>query len=420
MEIEQQDTRSEQKKTFTGKIIAGMALFLVGSLLGSMMAIFWVAYEPSFLPSPPLLNPQPQISREPISWNFDDESMAHKAVPLIAGEASKAVVRIDTFRQAPGPRGGLQQAGFGSGFIISSDGYIVTNTHVIENAQKVTVTFKSGESFDASVVGQDAISDIAMVKVNARNLPYLEFADSDEVMVGETVIAIGNPFGYDYTVTSGVVSAIQRDINPPPRDTVQPDSSNIPNFPDIFDLFPWGVPRTPPQPQQPQQPRYNIPMVGIIQTDAAINPGNSGGPLMNLEGKVIGVNFLIDAQGQGIGFAVSSNIANKVAQDLKLYGVVSWASLGVVITDNSELLQEEWGLNTSEGIVIVEVPAGRARDAGLQKNDVILKFEGESIEQGESLITKIRRKSVGEVVTITVDRFGKIKDIPVELGELRR
>lgn len=330
---------------------------------------------------------------------------------MIAGEASKAVVRIDAYRQT---RAGLQ-GGFGSGFVVSADGYIMTNAHVIENAQSIKVTIKSGEVFDALIVGKDTISDIALVKIEARNLPVLTFADSDQVLVGETVVAIGNPFGYDYTVTSGVVSAIQRDIRPP--QSSQPSQPQQDDLPFFFGL-PFNI--QPPEPQQPSQNSTSIPMVGIIQTDAAINPGNSGGPLMNLNGEVIGVNFLIDAQGQGLGFAVSSNIAKKVAHDLIDYGTVSWASLGIVISDNSPEVQEQLGLNTAVGVVVVEVPAGKARDAGIKKNDVIVLFEGEKFSKGEELISKIRSKNVGDKVELTINRAGKEIKITAELGELRR
>jgi serine protease Do len=401
------------KNSFTGKIIAGMALFLVGSLIGSMMSILWVAYEPSFLPPPPFLSPQPQISKNPIQLPIGEGSAQSQSIVIIAGEASKAVVRIDAYRQS---RAGLQ-GGYGSGFVVSADGYIMTNAHVIENAQSIKVTLKSGEVFDAMIVGKDTISDIALVKIEARNLPVLTFADSDEVLVGETVVAIGNPFGYDYTVTSGVVSAIQRDIRPPQAtQPSQPDSFSIP-FPFGFDV-PWGLPSEPQAPQTPNTP--SIPMVGIIQTDAAINPGNSGGPLMNLNGEVIGVNFLIDAQGQGIGFAVSSNIAKKVAHDLIEFGTVSWASLGIVISDNNPEIQAKLGLKTAVGVVVVEVPAGKARDAGIKKNDVIILFEGEKFSKGEELISKIRSRNVGDKVELTINRGGSEIKITAELGELRR
>ncbi len=399
-----ENSGTKKQHNFTGRIIAGMALFLVGSLIGSMISILWVAYEPSFLPPPPFLSPQAQISRDPIQLPLMQDGDFSQPIVFIAGETSKAVVRIDTYRQT---RSGIQ-SGFGSGFIISSDGYIVTNTHVIENAHQVKATLKSGEVFDAVIIGQDNVSDIALVKIDSRNLPVLGFADSDKVQVGETVIAIGNPFGYDYTVTSGVVSAIQRDIRPPQNE--QPSQPLLP--------FPFGSPFDQPQNQQQQAP--SIPMVGIIQTDAAINPGNSGGPLMNLNGEVIGVNFLIDAQGQGIGFAVSSNIARKVVEDLINFGTVSWPSIGIVIQDNSPAAQQQFGLKTSEGILVVQVPEGKAREAGIRKNDVIIAFEGEKFARGEELISKIRSKKVGDIVELTINRAGSIITIEVELGELRR
>jgi len=158
--------------------------------------------------------------------------------------------------------------------------------------------------------------------------------------------------------------------------------------------------------------------VGIIQTDAAINPGNSGGPLMNLNGEVIGVNFLIEANAQGLGFAVSSNTVQKVKADLIEFGRVSWASLGVVITANSEEVAYELDLKTNEGIVVMEVPAGKAREAGIKKNDVILGIENKIMRSPEEFITYIRSKNVGDKVKLTVNRAGKQMEIDVELQEL--
>jgi len=300
-------------------------------------------------------------------------------------------------------RGGTAHLGYGSGFVVSADGYIITNNHVVDGAESLEVTFKNGKKFSGKLIGSDSISDIALVQIKANDLDYLKLANSDEVVVGQTAIAIGNPLGYYYTVTTGVVSGIQREITPP--------STN--NTPDNNYYDPFGILQ-----QQQQTSTYNVPMVGIIQTDAAINPGNSGGPLMNLNGEVIGVNFLIDAQGQGLGFAVSSNTVQKVKADLIDFGRVSWASLGVVITSNSEEVAYELGLKTNEGIVVVEVPAGKAKEAGLKKNDVILGIEGQNLLSPEDFITYIRSKNVGDKVKLSINRDGKTMEIEVELQEL--
>ncbi len=303
---------------------------------------------------------------------------------------------------------GWQKAGSGSGFLVSEEGLIVTNNHVVESAEHIKVAFKNGEEFEAELVGTDNISDIALLKIDGSNMPYLELADSNDIQVGASVIAIGNPYGYEYTVTKGVISAIQREISIPEQNS-QPDS--------FFDGIPFfNIPNQ----QQQQQQKPTIPMVGIVQTDAAINPGNSGGPLVNMEGKVVGVNFLIDAQGQGLGFAIDATTVKKVVHDLEKYGTVSWASLGVTITENSSRIADDLKANTDEGVVVVEVPVGKARDAGIQKYDIIVGADGKKLDTPEKLITYIRSKDPGDSITLEIIRKGKTIEITAELEQLQK
>ena len=225
----------------------------------------------------------------------------------------------------------------GSGVIIASDGYIITNNHVVEDAEKITVTLNDKREFNATLVGTDAEADLALIKIEETNLPYLTFGNSDQVRIGEWVLAVGNPFNLTSTVTAGIVSAKARNLN------IMDESSNIESF---------------------------------IQTDAALNQGNSGGALVNVQGELIGINTAI-ASGTGYytgySFAIPSNIARKVANDLKTYGVVQRAYLGVSIMDITPQKAEELNLNSLEGVVVSLVDEnGAARQSGLKEGDVIL------------------------------------------------
>lgn len=396
-----QAKREKPSRNNKGVLIAVCTLlFFIGSLLGSMSTVYWLSYKPSFLPVPPVIKSiESNGSGSVIEVKNSVKTAGEELIVKISEKASQAVVLIDSYATT---RRGLATIGSGSGFVVSSDGYIITNNHVVENADAYDVKFKNGKKYEAKLIGSDSISDIAVLQIKANDLDYLKLANSDEVLVGQSVIAIGNPLGYEYTVTTGVVSGIQREISPPTTN----------NVPDINFFDPFGATQT-------QTVTSKIPMVGIIQTDAAINPGNSGGPLMNLNGEVIGVNFLIDASGQGLGFAVSSNTVQKVKADLIEYGRVSWASLGVVITSNSEAVAYELDLKTNDGIVVMEVPAGKAREAGIKKNDVIVGIEGKIMRTPEEFITYIRSKNVGEKVKLSINRAGKSIEIEVELQELK-
>ncbi|MBV6505382.1 MAG: putative serine protease HhoB [Syntrophorhabdaceae bacterium] len=396
-----EDFKDKRRSNSFVAVIVALIIFVIGGFAGGAFSTYWLVSKPSFLPEPPInLEAQtqtPSTSSAPISISSNIET--YELIPIIAEKASNAVVKIDISKVSYGR---IVSSGFGSGFIVREDGYILTNNHVVEGANTIKVTLKNGKKYDGKVVGTDSLSDIAVITINAKKLPTLTLGDSDKARVGETVIAIGNPLGYDYTVTVGVISGIQREITPP-------SSSETPELPFPF-FFPYLE----------TEQTATTPMVGVIQTDAPINPGNSGGPLINLKGEVVGINFMIESDAQGLGFAVSSNVAKKVMNEIIEYGTVSWPSLGVVITENSETVAKELNLKTDKGVVVVEVPEGAARKAGIKKNDVIISVDGKEIIKSEDLIAYIRSKKVGDIVTLTIDRLGKRMDVQIQLGELKR
>ncbi len=263
-----------------------------------------------------------------------------------------------------------KQVSWGSGFIISKDGYIVTNNHVIDNAKKITVTLKDGEKFEAKVIGKDPEIDIALLKIDAKNLTYVPLGDSDKVKVGEWVIAIGNPLMYDHTVTAGIISAKGRKLG-----------NGLESF---------------------------------LQTDAAINFGNSGGPLVNMKGEVIGVNTAISAQGQNIGFAVPINMVKAILPDLKKYGKVERGALGVTVSKLSDTDKKAFGVKY--GALVQTVQPGMAADrAGIKPYDVIVEVDGKKIKTNDDLVQVISSKKPEDKVKITVVRNGKKKTFNVTL-----
>lgn len=299
----------------------------------------------------------------------------------------------DFFRQGPGvnpfdPFGGSQggeqprsrQRSLGSGFIISDDGYIVTNFHVVDGADKVKVTLSpdgDGEmSYDAEVIGGDKETDLALLKIDAdKALPFLEFGDSSAMEVGDWVLAIGNPFGLDHTATAGIISAKGRNIRSGP-----------------FDSF--------------------------LQTDASINPGNSGGPLFNMEGKVIGINTAIIAGGQGIGFAIPSNMAKEIIDTLREERRISRGWLGVHIQSVDEAMARALGLPGAKGVLVADVvPDNPAAKAGLQSGDVILSVEGTDVADSGELLRLIASYKPGQQVSLGVWRDGKRQNFTATLAE---
>jgi serine protease Do len=269
-----------------------------------------------------------------------------------------------------------KQQSLGSGFIIDKDGYIVTNNHVIENADKIKVIMKDGKELDAKVVGRDSTTDLALIKIESkRSLPVLKFGSSDRLDVGEWVVAIGNPFGLDHTVTVGVVSAKGRVIGSGPYDD-------------------------------------------FIQTDASINPGNSGGPLLNMAGEVVGINTAIIPSGQGIGFAIPVNLAKGIIEQITFSGEVTRGWLGVMIQDLNEGIAEYYGAPDAKGVLVAEVVPGDPADkAGITPKDIITKVDGQQIENARELTRMIATIPVGKQVEITVVRKGSTQVFKVEIAK---
>lgn len=320
-----------------------------------------------------------------------------------------AVVRIDasrtvsqrvpdvfndpTFRQFFGdrmPQGGQKRTerGLGSGFIVSEDGRIITNAHVVDGADTVTVTLKDGRILDGRVLGSDPVTDIAVIKVDERNLPAVTLGNSDQLQPGEWSIAIGNPLGLDNTVTVGIISAVGR-------------SSNQVGVPDK--------------------------RVEFIQTDTAINPGNSGGPLLNQQGEVIGVNTAIINGAQGLGFSIPINMVERIATELAETGKVEHPFLGIQMVTLSPTVKEEIntdpnsGLTVDEdaGILVVRVlPDSPAAKGGLRAGDVITSVEGTTVADAAEVQRLVGNGKVGEKLTMEITRNGEVERLAVKPGNL--
>tara|TARA_R110002050_G_scaffold143536_12_gene268796 strand:+ start:3637 stop:5031 length:1395 start_codon:yes stop_codon:yes gene_type:complete len=281
--------------------------------------------------------------------------------------------------QMPSPRGEQEKTSLGSGFIVSHDGYILTNNHVIKDADEIVVRLNDRRELEAKLIGADESSDLALLKVEADDLPIVALGDSDALEVGEWVVAIGSPFGFDYSVTAGIVSAKGRSL---------PNENYVP----------------------------------FIQTDVAINPGNSGGPLFNLNGKVVGINSQIYTRSggfMGVSFAIPINVAMDVADQLKEKGKVSRGWLGVVIQEVSKDLAESFGLDKAAGALVAQVvPDSPAEKAGLKSGDIITRFNGEAIYLSSDLPHQVGRVKPGTSARIDLVRNGKRKRIDVEIGVL--
>ncbi|MEM1038217.1 MAG: Do family serine endopeptidase [Pseudomonadota bacterium] len=287
----------------------------------------------------------------------------------------------DFFREFEDRRGGngdrpRRSAALGSGFVISEDGYIVTNNHVIEGADEITIEFFSGEELVAELVGTDPNTDIALLKVDAdQPLDFVPFGDSDTARVGDWVVAMGNPLGQGFSVSAGIVSARNRALS------------------GTYDDY--------------------------IQTDAAINRGNSGGPLFNLDGEVIGVNTAIlspNGGSIGIGFSMASNVVTNVVDQLQEFGETRRGWLGVRIQDVTPDLAEAIGLEEAVGAAVTDVPDGPAKDAGMETNDIIVRFDGVEIEDTRELVRIVGNSPVGKEVPVVVLRDGRTETLTVTLG----
>jgi len=269
--------------------------------------------------------------------------------------------------------------GVGSGFIISPDGMILTNAHVVDGAQEVTVRLWDKREFTAKVLGTDARADVAVLKIDATGLPAVRIGDPKKAKVGEWVAAIGSPFGLERTVTAGIISAKSRNL---------PDERLVP----------------------------------FIQTDVAVNPGNSGGPLFNLDGEVVGINSMIYSRTggyMGVSFAIPIDVAMKVKDDLVKYGKVTRGRIGVVIQTVTKPLADSFGLDKAQGALISKVePDGPAAKAGLKTGDVILAWNGQSISDSTDLPTLVANTKPGAQASITLWRDGAKKDLTIAVGEM--
>ncbi|AXC49868.1 Do family serine endopeptidase [Paracoccus suum] len=263
----------------------------------------------------------------------------------------------------------------GSGFVISADGFVVTNNHVIEDADKIEVEFKDGHKRAAKVIGTDPKTDIALLKVEGTDLPFVQFGDSDKARVGDWVLALGNPLGQGFSASSGIISARNRELT------------------GTYDDF--------------------------LQTDAAINRGNSGGPLFNLDGEVVGVNTAIlspNGGSIGIGFSMASNVVAKVVKQLEQFGETRRGWLGVKIQDVTPEMADALGLKEGQGAMITDVPGGPAAEAGMKAGDVVVSFAGGPVKDSRDLVRRVADAPIGEAVPMTVMRQGQSVDLKVTLG----
>jgi len=274
----------------------------------------------------------------------------------------------------------IPQRGTGSGFIINQEGYIITNEHVVHNADKIKVTLSDGREFTGEVIGSDVTSDMAIVKIKADHLPLVALGDSDKLRVGEIVVAIGNPYGLQQTVTMGVVSAKGRSIPAGAEGHVYKD---------------------------------------FIQTDAAINPGNSGGPLLNTKGEVVGINTAIIPFAQGIGFAIPINIAKKNIDDLINFGKVLRSWLGVYIQEVTPEIAKQFNQTEAKGVLVGDVVKNSpAEAAGIKTGDIIKKVNNEEVNSPEELQNKIGNIEIGKEANIEIVRNGETISFVVKIGEM--
>jgi serine protease Do len=367
-----------------GKYLAGG---LVMAFLGASIALFVytrVVGEPSASVTKDSSNVEVQQAKAfltsmqmqegQIDFTFAAEQTVHGVVHVhtkgtISGQSDNPLLEYFYGGRNRRPQ---EVQGYGSGVIISPDGYIITNNHVIENSESIEVILSDNRTFTAKVIGKDPASDIALIKISAENLPYIKYGDSDQLKVGEWVLAVGNPFNLTSTVTAGIVSAKGRSLTAPDE-------------------------------------TYRI--ESFIQTDAALNMGNSGGALVNTKGLLVGITSMIMSRSgdySGNSFAIPVSIVKKVVDDLKEFGEVQSARLGVEIKDVDAEEAKKQNLDEVKGVVIAKIlDNGSAEDANLKENDVIIKFNGVPVNTVSELQEQVGRRRPGDKATVTYLRSGK-------------
>ncbi|NLB72444.1 MAG: PDZ domain-containing protein [Firmicutes bacterium] len=393
------DNNSNWRRTFASYVLVAVVSVLITGLVflhfagdsHTFAATGTITDEPASSVVDIQIAPSGQVAAQPSGY------MLKNSIADVAERVGKAVVNIDTKRTvkvSPLPFGDLFYEFFGirqreiarevevpaiaSGFIVRSDGYVLTNNHVVEGAKEIVVTLADGRKFNGKIMGRDSRNDLAIVKIEAKNLPAVQLGDSDAIRPGDFAIAIGNPYGLQHTVTAGIISGLARSLDGDPSEA--------------------GI---------------------YIQTDAAINRGNSGGPLINIDGKVVGINTAIIAQAQGLGFAIPVNVAKSVMDDLISGKKLTYPWIGVQLQDLTSELAEYFELREKYGAVVAYVyPDSPAEKAGLQGGDIILKFGNTEIKNITMLQEEVRKRKAGDKVVIQVWRNKTYMLITVTLGEM--
>ncbi|MDR5696107.1 MAG: trypsin-like peptidase domain-containing protein [Armatimonadota bacterium] len=359
----------------SGTVVLIVLLSLVGGALGGYFA-------PRALPqAPPQWSPGQPASPVTPGAGVTRVEREESVVIRVVEQVRPAVVNIRTVAVTPDFFGQLfPRQGAGSGVIVSPDGYILTNDHVVRGAREIKVTLLNGRTLDGRIVGTDPLSDLAVLKVDSQDrLPAAELGDSQALKVGQMAIAIGNPFGLGSTVTVGVVSALNRTI---------------------------------------RDPASGVSLDNLIQTDAPINPGNSGGPLVNSAGQVIGINTAIIPQAQGIGFAIPSSVARTIMDQLIRTGTVQRPFFGIAYIEITPEVASAYGLAADHGVLVQQVvPGSGAERAGIRPLDILVELDGRKIERGADFQGEIFNRKVGDTVRVTVLRGGQRLSLDVTLGQ---
>jgi Do/DeqQ family serine protease len=399
-------TQQDPKDPISARLKSAPWLYLGLPLLGAASALGLIVRPhvsiAQNLPQPVLMAQASRTSALVGGDNFIAE---------VADKVGPAVVRIDSSRTVKTSRSRIlddplfrqffggsmddmpserEERGTGSGFIFSQDGLLLTNAHVVEGSDSVTVTLRDGREYKGKVLGTDTLTDVAVIRIDGKNLPTVALGNSDQLKAGEWAIAIGNPLGLDNTVTAGIISATGR------------TSAQV------------GVPDK---------------RVGFIQTDAAINPGNSGGPLLNQRGEVVGMNTAIRAGAQGLGFAIPINAARNIADQLVAKGKVSHPYLGIQMrTLNAELKRQinedpngNLSVKADRGVIVFKVmPNSPAAKGAMKRGDVIVKVNGQTVNNAEEVQAQVDRATVGNDLNVEVDRDGSRQTLSVKPGEFPR